>query len=82
MLASLSAQWLLTSGMHTRCASAQVLADIRPNEEHAANHILRNPTRTGVQAVPSRSEHDVSILISPTSFEDGDDGCPHARDPH
>ena len=41
-------------------ALPQVLADIRPNEEHAANHILRNPTRTGVQAVPSRSEHDVS----------------------
>ena len=42
--------------------AAQVLADIRPNEEHAANHILRNPIRVGVQAVPSRSEHDVSVL--------------------
>jgi len=56
-----------TEGQHEPVMLPQVLADIRPNEEHAANHILRNLIRTGVQAVPSRSEHDVSSVHSPPS---------------
>ena len=38
----------------------QMLADIRPNEEHAKEHIERNPVTTVAQVVPEMSEHEVS----------------------
>ena len=37
----------------------QMLADIRPNEEHAKEHIERNPVTTVAQVVPEMSEHEV-----------------------
>lgn len=40
-----------------------MLADIRPNEEHAKEHIERNPVTTVAQVVPEMSEHEVSFLI-------------------
>ncbi len=36
-----------------------MLADIRPNEEHAKEHIERNPVTTVAQVVPEMSEHEV-----------------------
>ncbi|KAL3145226.1 Dynein, 70 kDa intermediate chain, flagellar outer arm [Trebouxia sp. C0010 RCD-2024] len=39
---------------------AEMLADIRPNEEHAKEHIERNPVTTVVQVVPEMSEHEVN----------------------
>lgn len=37
-----------------------MLADIRPNEDHAKEHIERNPVTTVAQVVPEMSEHEVS----------------------
>ena len=42
-------------------APLQMLADIRPNEEHAKEHIERNPVTTVAQVVPEMSEHEVII---------------------
>ena len=42
----------------------QMLADIRPNEEHAKEHIERNPVTTVVQVVPEMSEHEVRTLFN------------------
>ena len=38
----------------------QMLADIRPNEEHAKEHIERSPVTTMAHIVPDMSEHEVS----------------------
>ena len=40
-------------------ALLQMLADIRPNEEHARENIARNPVFTESQVVPELSEHEV-----------------------
>ncbi len=37
----------------------QMLADIRPNEEHAKEHIERSPVTTMAHIVPDVSEHEV-----------------------
>jgi dynein intermediate chain 2, axonemal len=39
---------------------AEMLADIRPNEDHAAQYIDRNPVLTVVQCVPEMSEHEAN----------------------
>lgn len=36
-----------------------MLADIRPNEDYAREHVARNPVFTGSQTVPELSEHEV-----------------------
>lgn len=41
----------------------QMLADIRPNEEHAKEHIERNRVTTVVQVVPEMSEHEVRFSV-------------------
>ncbi|KAK9846621.1 hypothetical protein WJX81_007768 [Elliptochloris bilobata] len=41
---------------------AEMLADIRPNEEHAREHIARNPVFTASQTVPEMSEHEVNTV--------------------
>ena len=49
----------------------QMLADIRPNEEHAKEHIERNPVTTVAQVVPEMSEHEVGsccLKISLSAF--------------
>ena len=38
----------------------QMLADIRPNEEHMRNFVVRNPMSSAVQVGPTMSEHEVS----------------------
>ena len=45
-----------------------MLADIRPNEEHAKEHIERNPVTTVVQVVPEMSEHEVSSACTLNVF--------------
>jgi len=42
----------------------QMLADIRPNEEHAKEHIERNPVTTVAQVVPEMSEHEVRSCLA------------------
>lgn len=37
-----------------------MLADVRPNEEHAADCVPRNPMLSVVQCVPEMSEHDAN----------------------
>ena len=45
-------------------ACLQMLADIRPNEEHVKDHIARNPVTTVAQVVPEMSEHEVSPFLA------------------
>ena len=51
----------MTGHMREFLALLQMLADIRPNEEHAKEHIERNPVTTVAQVVPEMSEHEVII---------------------
>jgi len=39
---------------------AEMLADVRPNEEHAAECLNRNPVISVMQCVPEMSEHDAN----------------------
>lgn len=39
---------------------AEMIADIRPNEEHAKEYIPRNPIITSSQCVPEMSEHEAN----------------------
>eukprot|EP00775_Hariotina_reticulata_P002074 gene2074-2393_t len=41
---------------------AEMLADIRPNEEHAAECIPKNPVVTVTQCVPEMSEHEANTV--------------------
>ncbi|KAK9868043.1 hypothetical protein WJX84_000850 [Apatococcus fuscideae] len=45
---------------HFTDEGAEMLADIRPNEEHAKDHIHRNPVTTVTQVVQEMSEHEVN----------------------
>ncbi|KAK9824062.1 hypothetical protein WJX72_007469 [[Myrmecia] bisecta] len=49
-------------GRHPRLTDegAEMLADIRPNEEHAREHMERNPVTTISQIVPEMSEHEAN----------------------
>ena len=47
-----------------------MLADIRPNEEHAKEHIERNPVTTVAQVVPEMSEHEVRSRSASHHAED------------
>eukprot|EP01025_Chloroclados_australasicus_P021583 TRINITY_DN22685_c0_g2_i2.p1 TRINITY_DN22685_c0_g2~~TRINITY_DN22685_c0_g2_i2.p1 ORF type:complete len:553 (-),score=78.42 TRINITY_DN22685_c0_g2_i2:347-2005(-) len=49
-------------GRHPRFVDegAEMLADIRPNEQHAAEYISRNPVTTNCQVVPEMSEHEAN----------------------
>ncbi len=40
----------------------QMLADIRPNEEHAKDYSERSQVSVGIQAAPDMSEHEVRLL--------------------
>lgn len=39
---------------------SEMLADIRPNEDHGKEYIPRNPVTTVTQCVPEMSEHDAN----------------------
>lgn len=41
---------------------AEMLADIRPNEEHAAECVPKNPVMTVTQCVPEMSEHEANTV--------------------
>lgn len=41
---------------------AEMLADIRPNEEHASECLPRNPVITVTQCVPEMSEHEANTV--------------------
>ena len=41
---------------------AEMLADVRPNEEHAKECLPRNPVITVTQCVPEMSEHDANTV--------------------
>mmetsp|Transcript_37152 Transcript_37152/g.82649 ORF Transcript_37152/g.82649 Transcript_37152/m.82649 type:complete len:561 (+) Transcript_37152:351-2033(+) len=51
-------------GRHPKFADegAEMLADIRPNEEHAKEYIPRNPVITVSQCVPEMSEHEANTM--------------------
>ena len=40
-----------------------MLADIRPNDEHAREHISRNPVTTNTSCIPQMSEHEVQSIV-------------------
>ena len=46
----------------TCCTCVQMLADIRPNEEHARNFAVCNPMSSAVQVGPEMSEHEVRCM--------------------
>jgi len=46
----------------SRARPAQMLADIRPNEEHAREHLVRNPVSAASQTVPELSEHEARAV--------------------
>ncbi len=50
---------MLKKNVQLAAYCVQMLADIRPNEEHAKEHIERNPVTTVAQVVPEMSEHEV-----------------------
>lgn len=41
----------------------QVLFDLRPNEDYANDHIVRDPAHTATQAQRQMSEHEVNTTI-------------------
>lgn len=51
-------------GRHPRFVDegAEMIADIRPNEEHAAECLPKNPMVTITQCVPEMSEHEVNTV--------------------
>ncbi|KAF8065447.1 ODA6 [Scenedesmus sp. PABB004] len=51
-------------GRHPRFVDegAEMVADIRPNEDHARECVPRNPVTTGAQCVPEMSEHEANTL--------------------
>lgn len=51
-------------GRHPRFVDegAEMIADIRPNEEHAAECMPKSPMVTVTQCVPEMSEHEVNTV--------------------
>lgn len=51
-------------GRHPRFVDegAEMIADIRPNEEHAAECVPKSPMVTITQCVPEMSEHEVNTV--------------------
>ena len=56
----------------------QMLADIRPNEEHAKEHIERSPVTTMAHIVPDMSEHEVGLLSRQKHICSAHYACRHA----
>lgn len=50
------------------CLFLQLLLDLRPNEEHAQQWIVKSHTSVAVQAAPDMSEHDVSGVACHSSL--------------
>jgi dynein intermediate chain 2, axonemal len=59
--------------------SAEMIADVRPNEEHAKQYILRNPVITVTQCVPEMSEHEantVAVILASKAMSHVEGGWP------
>lgn len=57
----------------------EMLADIRPNDEHAAEHLPRNPMVTITQCVPDFSEHEantVAVVYTNRAMSHAEGGWP------
>ncbi|KAJ9518585.1 hypothetical protein QJQ45_018616 [Haematococcus lacustris] len=57
----------------------EMIADIRPNEEHAKEYIPRNPVVTVTQCVPEMSEHDantVAVILASKAMSHVEGGWP------
>ena len=62
-----------------RSLPLQMLADIRPNEEHAKEHIERSPVTTMAHIVPDVSEHEVGLhCAAEATFCSAHTACGHA----
>lgn len=58
---------------------AEMIADVRPNEEHAERYIERCPVTTCAQVVPDMSEHDANtneVLYSKHNINHEEGGWP------
>ncbi len=58
---------------------AEMIADIRPNEEHAKQYIPRNPVITVTQCVPEMSEHEantVAVILASKAMSHVEGGWP------
>lgn len=58
---------------------AEMIADIRPNEEHAKDYIPRNPVVTVTQCVPEMSEHEantVAVILASKAMSHVEGGWP------
>lgn len=68
-------------GRHPKFADegAEMIADIRPNEEHAKEYIPRNPVITVTQCAPEMSEHDantVAVILASKAMSHVEGGWP------
>lgn len=58
---------------------AEMIADVRPNEEHAERYIERCPVTTCAQVIPDMSEHDANtneVLYSKHNINHEEGGWP------
>mmetsp|Transcript_4806 Transcript_4806/g.8358 ORF Transcript_4806/g.8358 Transcript_4806/m.8358 type:complete len:557 (+) Transcript_4806:181-1851(+) len=58
---------------------AEMIADVRPNEEHAKEYIPRNPVITVTQCVPEMSEHEantVAVILASKAMSHVEGGWP------
>jgi hypothetical protein len=73
-------------GRHAKFADggAEMLADIRPNGEHAAAVVTKNPVTTATQCVPEVSEHDANttaVVYASKAMSHMEGGWPKDVDP-
>lgn len=58
---------------------AEMLADVRPNEEHAKEYMPRNPVITVTQCVPEMSEHEantMAVILATKGMSHAEGGWP------
>ena len=63
---------------------AEMLADIRPNSDHAAACVVRNPVTTATQCVPDMSEHEANttaVIYASKAMSHREGGWPKDVDP-
>lgn len=68
-------------GRHVKLTDegSEMIADIRPNEDHAKQHLLRNPVITVSQCIPEMSEHDantVAVILASKAMSHVEGGWP------
>ncbi len=58
---------------------AEMIADVRPNEDHAKQYVPRNPVITVTQCVPEMSEHEantVAVILASKAMSHVEGGWP------